>query len=392
MGAGASSVDIDLIGYKPAINRNGSVKISLMEKINEEEELEKMADTKKSENVEKSFSLKSRGHTWMCAVDGSDNSKDCFRTMMNLRKRLDVVFIFHAYSSDSENIESKPWEKPIRDFFETELLKSLSPNQFSFIWEDLRGRTLRETLVDVLFEYQNLDSTQARAVGKVKPDYLLFGYSGHNFTANGMDERRLGSVADLAMRSVHLPSFIIKKSCPEGPKSYIIAVNNSELAKKGLTILLSMVNRADCLICLYVSKTIQNALSDTHTSEEPKDSESGNKKKKGNIHFDTGDGKEDGDEAERMAVLKSKRDAEVEKMKDYYEQLLYMSGPDNSEFVSLETDTHVLSVADKIIDFVNSSNADFFAIAPRSSQELGSITERAIRRVQSSIILCKYFQ
>lgn len=362
MGGGtstASSIDIDLIGYKPAIHRSMSGKVGLMEKIAEEEEVDSKpgATDFKAEKLEKSVT--SRGHTWMCAVDGSDNSKECFKTMMNLRKRLDVVFIFHAYSSESESSESKPWEKPIRDYFETELEKSLAPNQFTFIWEDLKGRTLRETLVDVLFEYQNMDNAQANAIGKIKPDYLLFGYSGNNFVANGIDERRLGSVADLAMRSVHLPSFIIKKSCPEGPKFYIIAVNNSELAKKGLTILLSMVNRGDRLICLHVSKSLQSTISNIPTEEGAKDNDSGHKKK-GNIKFDIGDGNDAADQEENRVLVKAKREAELEKMKDYYEHLLYMSGPDNSEFILLETNPNQLSVTDKIIEYVNDSNPDFF--------------------------------
>ena len=78
-------------------------------------------------------------------------------------------------------------------------------------------------------------------------------------------------------------------------------------------------------------------------------------------------------------------------------QQLQLYGPKNSKFKSLKV--HVSSDEDKLVTlgrvqrtlvrYVNKSNPDFFAIAPRAKMDYSSVTEYVIGHVTSSVIICR---
>lgn len=316
-----------------------------------------------------------RSRRWMVAVDGSNASLEAFKSMMNIKKAGDRVTIFNAYSCANLSEEAKasePWKTSILSKFEPVLSFSVSENLYNFVFEDLNGRTLRETLVDMLYKFNN-DPTLASK----KPDYLVFGYSGNNFTANSTDARKIGSVADLAMRTVHLPSIIVKSECPETAKSYVMAVDSSDLAKKGFNVLLRMLKPDDNLICLHVVKKPQTV--EAVIATVPAATSEDKPRRSSRISFIDPD----------PSTLHSHTKIHEDYAREYYEAVIKTQRPNNSQFLILETENLPNSISDAIVNYINTNSVDFVALAPRSSQELGSVTEHVVGNVNSNIILCK---
>lgn len=139
-----------------------------------------------------------------------------------------------------------------------------------------------------------------------------------------------------------------------GPRSYVMAVDDTELSTRydfdeiivshtqhvrGLDILLRLLNPRDSLIC---------------------------------VHF-----------------YPSDNDIQIyEAMKQRIENDLEEFGPVNSSFQLIEKDrgkalTHCL------VDYVEESECDVFAIAPRATQALSSLSEYVVNHVSCNIFLCK---
>ena len=298
-----------------------------------------------------SFSASSR--TWMCAVDGSSGAHESFQTMVALRKSTDHIVIFHAYNENTGQQASvlgmTPEHVAIRNKYENDLTNvlGLPPDMFTLVWEDRRGRNLRETLLDLLFEYDDAEDPSKASLRR-RPDFIVFGYNGHNLATSATEAKAIGSVADLAMRSVKMPIIMVKKPCPIGPKSYVMAVTASDLSKRGFAILLSLVSPEDKLVCLQVLRSKVQ---------------------------------EDG------SVVVADQVAN-----EYYEKVLHESHVKDTQFITLTTDVSTKPVAEVIIDHVNTNPPTFLALAPRSSREISSITELIIKRVHCSIILCKHHE
>ena len=303
-----------------------------------------------------------KSRTWLCAVDGSSKAHEAFLAMMALRGSGDHVIIFHAYIEHQSQLQITPEHVAVRVKYENELSKvfSLPPESYSFAWEDRRERTLRETLLDMLFEMDenaedsardNAPPAQAQAVQtqsvtvRRKPNFVILGYAGQNFSVGPTEGKHLGSVADLAMRSVRIPIVMIKKSVPLETRNYVMAVNGSELSRNGFNTLLGMVKSTDTMLCVQVLKSKT--------------------------------------QADGTVVV----DASAQ---EHYEKALVDAGIKGGRFLTLNTDIAVKSIADCLIEYVNELKPDFFALAPRSSRELSSITELMIKSVQASIILCKH--
>ena len=149
----------------------------------------------------------------------------------------------------------------------------------------------------------------------------------------------VGSNTDLALRGLHVPTIIIKKFIPRGPRSFLLCVDDSDLSRRGLDILLRLVNPRDSIACVHF------------TSRESDHQRS-------------------------------------ESLRRSYEEDLEMYGPLQSSFQLVEKPmgkplTHAIA------DFVNDSDCDFFAIAPRARHRLSSISEYVVNHVACSVILCK---
>jgi len=314
-----------------------------------------------------------RPRTWMCGVDEGTEADESFKMMINFRKDNDHLIIFHAFSQSDEAQASRLGLQPRHELIRQKYLHELAhfevpSHQFLLLWEDRGDRTLRETLIDFLFEYEDyeIEDTQRTEPSvpmqeRKKPDFLLFGYARHNFSADKSDAKKLGSVADLAMRSVRIPSIIVKKPITAmGPRFIIFAVNASALCKKGLEILLTMLRPDDKLTCLQIIKPKSTAIDGSGHGNT-----NNNGTGRGSIKIDSED-----------------------HAREFYERVLPTVGIKEYSYIA-QTISENVTVSQALIDYTNEVNPDFLALSPRASQELSSITEIIIKAVNTNIVLCK---
>ena len=302
--------------------------------------------------------------TWMCAVDGSSQSHDAFLQMLALKRKNDHIILFHAYST----LEIFPKYEELKIKYEAELTSNHNLENTTFLWVDLVGRTLRESLIDVMFDFAN------DVQDKKMPDYLLLGYSGHNFQAT--EKRSIGSTADSALRSLHIPTFFIKKPFTPSPKSFVVAVNDTDVSKRGFQILLSVVDFNDSITCIYVPE-------DKHLHRLRRSSPRPGIEATGHS---VGDATAQCPTAEEIT---QQREGIINAVRSYYDHALETHGPEIRQFVVVNTDDGCISPAEAIVRFVNMVTPDVFAISPRASQEHSSLTEQCIKNINSTIFLCK---
>lgn len=132
----------------------------------------------------------------------------------------------------------------------------------------------------------------------------------------------------------------MKSSIRKGPKKVVMAVNASEVSKRGLDILLQFVNPRDTLILVHLLP----------------------------------------DGASGTSYMK---------MQEYYSEELENYGPADSKFMFLERDRSI-PVTHAITEFCNDmADLDLFAIAPRAKQDRSSVTDYIVNYVQCSVLLCK---
>lgn len=144
-------------------------------------------------------------------------------------------------------------------------------------------------------------------------------------------------------RQLHYPCLVVRDPLPSGRRSFIMAVNDSPRSKRGVDILLRFTNPRDTVLL---------------------------------VHFTT--------------TLKYNRTLADQKnlMKDYYERELHEVAPVDSRFEFVEIE-HGADLAEAVVQYVNDSNADVFAIAPRANRDRTSITETIMKGVLTSVLLCK---
>lgn len=107
------------------------------------------------ESVRKITSKKNLTH--MAAVDGSAGGHIAFQTMMLLKKKLDHVCVFHAFSKDNEDELPEQFRSDaVRSRYEDELIKKLhlSTTKFTFFWEDKKDRNTRKVVLQLLGSYK----------------------------------------------------------------------------------------------------------------------------------------------------------------------------------------------------------------------------------------------
>lgn len=79
---------------------------------------------------------------------------------------------------------------------------------------------------------------------------------------------------------------------------------------------------------------------------------------------------------------------EKDSIQEYYTKELHEVGPVDSQFSVVEYPANT-DLTQALVNYVNDSTADVFAIAPRASRHPSSITEAVVNNVLISVLLCK---
>lgn len=147
--------------------------------------------------------------------------------------------------------------------------------------------------------------------------------------------------------AVHMPVIICKNLCTSDTRFFLIAVDGSRNSQHGFEIAMALVKPKDRVQCVTITKN--------HPLTSP---------------------------------FGDKMEGHGEDINDFYTSELSCYGPANSDFVSLPCPDG-LTVAECLVDYSDSVEADFFAISPRADLVLTSVTEYVITKAKASIILCK---
>jgi nucleotide-binding universal stress UspA family protein len=293
--------------------------------------------------------------TFMIGIDGSNSSDMAYNVAMSLRKKVDNVVLFHTYKESEENGEELPYQyrpKVIRTKYEALLVSSLpAHNYFLAFHTRPDDKSAKQSIVEVIDKTSTGKMTPAvrLTIGNNAPDFLCIGFSGRK---SEMENREfMGSKADLALRTVHIPVIVCKRPiAPNSPKpgktgrSFVYAVALTETSRKGLDILLTLLGPRDDLLIIHAKES--NDLD--HVTQ-----------------------------------------TELEKAEVFYMEELAQFGPVNSRFLSLNP-VQGVSTVDRLTDYVNDeTEADFLVIAPRAAQTVSSVSEAMILKCKTNVILCK---
>ena len=286
-------------------------------------------------NSIESIRLKNQ-YRWIVGIDGSENSHVAYETALALRKKIDHISLFHVYNDKHQS-------NMLQQKYDVSLTTSaVKPELYNFLWKEQAG-TVEQMLIDLLKELVALAESP---YGEPTPDFFVCGTS--HTVLSGFEKTSLGSVADLALRRVHLPIIITKgKVPPKGPKKYIMAVDDSEQSKRGFDILLTLLTPKDILRIVHVCGGADNT-----------------------------------------KFMDEQGENTIEKIKTYYEGEIDVIGPVDSKVVMLAVEGGVSQV-NTLIEYVNNEQPDFLALAPRAQLNNTSFTEQVMYRVYCGIILCK---
>lgn len=318
--------------------------------------------------------------TFVCAVDGSEGSNLAFRMMMEMRKRLDHVCLFHTYSLEKEKVLPQYFHNDdLRSYYENQLIHTyhLPVGKFSFDWTDRKGQSVNQILVELLNEYKGIRNPMTPT--RQTPDFFFCGYSGrkksHSFhevsrdlitenegkVQNENKEEKdgkessetfcLGSTADFASRNVHIPVIIAKKPIrnQSEPRIFVVGIDGTPLSKRGFHLLLQLVNPYDHLKLIYI-----------YCPEQIRD----------------------------RGELQNNEINDQKIFADYENEILTLSPNVEYTFETLICPEN--STISKIIcEYANDHDADFLSISPRASGGLSSVSEQIIYLSPCSVILTK---
>eukprot|EP01006_Ploeotia_vitrea_P028736 TRINITY_DN61370_c0_g2_i2.p1 TRINITY_DN61370_c0_g2~~TRINITY_DN61370_c0_g2_i2.p1 ORF type:complete len:345 (+),score=4.64 TRINITY_DN61370_c0_g2_i2:50-1084(+) len=294
---------------------------------------------------------------FLCAVDGSPFADAAVECTTRLMKKNSHVYLFHAFSSEEDKELPRHLDsEALKEKYDIMMLTSLPKSKYTLVWEDRFDNESAQTLpVKVVL----IRATDGR-IPRCTSDFLVVGYSGlrNHLQSESKDGHGLsyhakktvcGSIADFSMRYVHIPIIIVKKEIPPQSagvgKSFIMAVDNSTISKKGLDIVYNLLTPRDTLTVIHVfSDKLDNFGNET-----------------GNV------------------------------VRTYYEEDMARYSPTaNCAFIPLMKEGTNL-ISDTIADYVNEKGADFFCIAPRVRADgaFASMTEQMITRVHTNIVVCK---
>jgi hypothetical protein len=285
---------------------------------------------------QKANEISKRGFHFVCCVDGSESSNTAFNIAISLRKKHDILSIFHTFKDDQSGIPERFNSNSIKSRYEHEVEVQCLPGESAVCWEPRHSRSVVET---------TLDFVEACREANNAPHFVVFGHAGRK--EGGKSHERgyfspLSSNCSSLLRMLQLPCIIAKKAIPlrREKKHWVMAVDGTQYSDRGLDILLHLVGPKDQLTLFYVFST------------------------------------------ESDEVLK--------KMENSYSDELENFGPSHSHF-EIIPHTLGMDLGHSIVNFVNNSRADIFAIAPRarSAGTLSPLTEYLIENVESSLIVCK---
>lgn len=269
-------------------------------------------------------------HMFLVGVDGSDQSEAAFQSAMNLRGKYDHICVFHAFRGDKPDLQPATWRpKQLEMKYDVELIGRVPKNMHSLCFKDRQGQQASEVLKDVLRSTQS-DHPEILQT----PDFLVMGYHGRKGS-----KATMGSTTDAALRSLPFPCLVVKALVPKTPRKVYMAVNDTEVSKRGLDILLSLINPRDSLTLLHFA---------------PADT----------------------------------RGSAAERMEAYYRTELEEFGPPDSKFQFIDRD-RAIPVTHAVVEFVNDSDCDLFAIAPRAKQDRSAVSDYILTNVLCSVLLCK---
>ena len=300
-------------------------------------------------------------YNYLICIDGSELGDLVLNNTLNLRKKNDFVTVFHA-TKDDDKVENFDFKSTVvKSKVETHLIATLLPKYYTLCWrarhvyDDGSMQSVRDAVIQLLTEYRIYKYTHSLAYSDntnevftlpttKQPDFLVLGHLGRKGLSKHNNElTTLGSTADITLKSAHIPCILMKKAVTTTNKFYSIAVDNSELSKAGLDILLALVRPRDKLRVVHVFDT--NSLTD-----------------------------------ENLNILK-----------DYYNNELNNFGPSDAEVVVISKINDSEDMTDLICNWVEENSPDYFAITPkaREGNDLSSLTASIITRSPCNIILCK---
>jgi hypothetical protein len=284
--------------------------------------------------------IRKPGHRFMCCIDGSDASEIAYKLVKHMMKPSDTLTMFHAYKPDRHALSEYDPED-IKLKYKNQLIGDIQPSRrFSLEW---REREKGQSVFSAVQGHLKRDPDSS-------PDFLVFGQTGRKGIKQDQPTS-LGSNADLAVRSLHIPCIIAKKHLHSDPRHYIYTANSSLSSKCGFDILLQLVRSCDTLTVVYVVDFTEVSKFNGETRNSPSQEQ-------------------------------------MDEMRAYYDEELYKYGPRQCSFV-ISYVAENRSVAEHIAEYVNEKNPDFLALAPRAKDDLSPTTDYLIGHVRASIILCK---
>ena len=316
--------------------------------------------------------IKKGGNKYMCCVDGSDAGHLAYQFMMSLLRSNDSVLVFHGYRSKRTGDHEYDPEDVLRKYTQHMTASRHPTSQYELVFTE-RGND--ESIIDALQNHLGTYEYSWEALRpRVPPDFVVLGKNKTSrrllvclsisvfillfcykfYYCVGQHGRlqvpmhsstSLGSVAKLALRTVHVPCIIAKKYITTGPRKFVYFVNGSLSSKVGFEIIIQMMRSRDTFTVVHVANKSE--------------------------HEET---KED--------------DEHVRAIREHYEEELDKYGPRNCSFVA----THIKdgqSAKERMVEYVNSNEPDLLALAPRAKDFLSSTTEYVVTHVPCCVILCK---
>jgi len=292
-------------------------------------------------------------HTYVVAVDGSEASHRCLEVGLILRKGFDRLQVLHFYSSDKtvhlpENLKPAALEAS----YANELQKCLEPNQYSLQFLERDNMSARTAIFTYINNYNaaSLDSSDGPNDLDLGPSFLLVGVLG----SEGPDDnpKILGSLTDLALRCITIPTIVVKKSPSMSKKerTFVLCTDSSDRAFNAYSIIQTVARARDKLVLLYISGAA------------------------GALEEDTEDGEVIDEKGAQLRLR--------------YELDMDDRGTTNGEFVVIQRELGK-TVPEMIIEQCIDRDADFVVLAPHPKNRISSVTEAIIRDGSFNLIICK---
>lgn len=303
---------------------------------------------------------------YMACIDGSNGANIAFRTMMRLKKRLDHINLFHAFSkAKNQSLPSDYHSDVIKQHYESELISTyrVPVNRFHFDWIDRKNKTVIDILQNILDGYQYHNSRADAPPNSItgtgpQPNFLFIGYHGRkgdgltdgdsnrsreDEKSGGNDNKIMGTFTEYCLYHAYMPVIICKSLCPTTQRLFILAVDGSPLSKRGFDICLALINPKDSLRIVNVYNPRK-----TGTGCEPPPYE----------------------------------------IEEFYNHEIESFGPYDSSFTTL-TCPIGRSIADCLVEFSDNVGGDFLILSPRTRRYMSATVEHVIAQAKASIILVK---